>query len=114
MSVSEQISRTQILPVLGRGRSGYETTTKLTVDRVSSTLDFRSSCRTSVTVTDNSPFQDYPHPDDRNSRSTITYSRVQTLYCIEFTDTTCLVHVPANYVSIVSVSGLVTSLSLYI
>ena len=27
---------------------------------------------TSVTVTDNSPFQDYPHPDDHNTRSTVT------------------------------------------
>ena len=26
---------------------------------------------TSVTVTDNSPFQDYPHPDDHTTRSTI-------------------------------------------
>ena len=27
---------------------------------------------TSVTVTDNSPFQDYPHPDDHTTRSTVT------------------------------------------
>ena len=26
---------------------------------------------TSVTVTDNSPFQDYPHPDDHSTRSTL-------------------------------------------
>ena len=26
---------------------------------------------TSVTVTDNSPFQDYPHPDDHTTRSTV-------------------------------------------
>ena len=26
---------------------------------------------TSVTVTDNSPFQDYPHPDDHPTRSTV-------------------------------------------
>ena len=26
---------------------------------------------TSVTVTDNSPFQDYPHPDDNTTRSTV-------------------------------------------
>ena len=27
---------------------------------------------TLVTVTDNSPFQDYPHPDDHTTRSTVT------------------------------------------
>ena len=27
---------------------------------------------TSVTVTDNSPFQDYAHPDDHTTRSTVT------------------------------------------
>ena len=27
---------------------------------------------TSVTVTDNSPFQDYPHPDDHTTQSTAT------------------------------------------
>ena len=27
---------------------------------------------TSVTVTDNSPFQDYPHPDDHTTQSTVT------------------------------------------
>ena len=27
---------------------------------------------TSVTVTDNSPFQDYPHPDDHPTRSSVT------------------------------------------
>ena len=27
---------------------------------------------TSVTVTDNSPYQDYPHPDDHTTRSTVT------------------------------------------
>ena len=27
---------------------------------------------TSVTVTDNSPFQDYPHPDDHTTQSTTT------------------------------------------
>ena len=27
---------------------------------------------TSVTVTDNSPFQDYPHPNDHTTRSTVT------------------------------------------
>ena len=27
---------------------------------------------TSVTVTDNSPFQGYPHPDDHTTRSTVT------------------------------------------
>ena len=27
---------------------------------------------TSVTVTDNSPFQDYPHLDDHTTRSTVT------------------------------------------
>ena len=30
--------------------------------------DFRSGCRTSVTTTDNSPFQDYTHPDDQRAR----------------------------------------------
>ena len=27
---------------------------------------------TSVIVTDNSPFQDYPHPDDHTTQSTVT------------------------------------------
>ena len=27
---------------------------------------------TSVTVTDNNPFQDYPHPDDHTTQSTVT------------------------------------------
>ena len=27
---------------------------------------------TSGTVTDNSPFQDYPHPDDHTTQSTVT------------------------------------------
>ena len=42
-------------------------------ERKSSSLDydddFRSGCQ-NVTVTDNSPFQYYPHPDDHTTRST--------------------------------------------
>ena len=57
---------------------------------------------TSVTVTDDSPFQEYPDQDDLTTRSTVT------------PDTTCLVYLLANYLSIVSVCGIVTSRSLYI
>ena len=53
----------------------------MTVTDVSTDDDFRSGClmmtsvqvvETSVTVTENSPFQDYPHPDDHTTRSTVT------------------------------------------
>ena len=40
---------------------------------------------TSVTVTDNSPFQDYPHPDD-HVYTIDCHSRVQTLYCKRIID----------------------------
>ena len=35
-------------------------------------MTFAHVVETSVTVTDNSPFQDYPHPDDHTTRSTVT------------------------------------------
>ena len=35
--------------------------------------DFRSGCRTSVTTTDKSPFQDYTHPDDKRARHEGSY-----------------------------------------
>ena len=35
---------------------------------------------TSVTVTDNSPFQDYPHPDDHTTQSTILLGIIN-LFC---------------------------------
>ena len=34
--------------------------------------DFRSGCRTSVTTTDNSPSQDYTHPDDQSKLLHVT------------------------------------------
>ena len=39
-------------------------------------MTYAQVVETSVTVTDNSPFQDYPHPDDHTTRSIIkvTYS----------------------------------------
>ena len=38
----------------------------------SSTPTSSNVVETLVTVTDNSPFQDYPHPDDHTTRSTVT------------------------------------------
>ena len=42
---------------------------------------------TSVTVTDKSPFQDYPHPDDHTTRSTVTpgFKPFTELYHSRFT-----------------------------
>ena len=43
---------------------------------------------TSVTVTDNSPFQDYPHPDDHTTRTTVIINKFLLLspaglwYCV--------------------------------
>ena len=34
-------------------------------------MTFAQVVETSVTVTDNSPSQDYPHPDDRTTLSTV-------------------------------------------
>ena len=40
--------------------------------------------QTSVIVTDNSPFQDYPHPDDHTTRSTVNPGFIITSNFIEF------------------------------
>ena len=37
---------------------------------------------TSVTVTDNSPFQGFPHPDDHTTRSTVNPIRVNYVFNI--------------------------------
>ena len=37
----------------------------------------------SVTVTDNSPFQDYPHPDDHTTWSTVLPGSNPLLYYVE-------------------------------
>ena len=38
---------------------------------------------TSVTVTDNSPFQDYPHPDDHTTQSNVHYVSLALCNCME-------------------------------
>ena len=38
---------------------------------------------TSVTVTDNSPFQDYPHPDDHTTQSFSFYVRWRAVSCLQ-------------------------------
>ena len=56
--------------------------------------------KTSVTVTDNSPFQDYPHPDDHTTQSTETVIPGKfDVICVSSANIVSDVHVPLLTVS---------------
>ena len=67
--------------LLSSARYIYQITLHLTLMMTSAQV-----VETSVTVTNKSPFQDYPHPNDHTTRSTVTPELKKLTVFIYFSD----------------------------